>query len=220
MIDIAADFRAVGVEIGLGWITSEVEVAPASAALKRSSAERLVIVAGQLAGDRPQDVPAVAATRAAYRALGKDPSRYRPSAEALLRRVVKEQPLLSINNVVDVNNVVSLESGLSIGTYDMAKLVPPIVLRRGRAGETYDGIGRGSLNLEGLPVMVDAFGPFGSPTSDSRRSAVDNRTTNIGTVLFGFAPARVEACHLELVQSLLETFCNARITAAKLIDGG
>lgn len=220
MIEVASDFAAVGVEVGLGWLETEVEVAPAEATLDRAMAEAVAAAATRLEACRPQDLPAVAATRKAYQALGKDPARYRPAAEALLRRVALGKGFFRVNNVVEVNNLLSLETGFSIGTYDVAELQPPLVFRRGRAGETYEGIGRGPLNLEGLPVFVDAQGPFGSPTSDSARSMVGSETGHILMVLVGFAPVTVEPAHLARACALLEAHARARVTAAQLVPAG
>lgn len=217
MIEIAADFAAVGVAVRLGWLVAAVEGGPADADL---AAEIETAMASLGDDGRPQDVPAVTATRQAYKALGKDPARYRPAAEALLRRVAQGKGLGSVGNVVDVNNLVSLETGFSIGTYDAARLAPPLVFRRGRAGESYAGIGRGPLNLEGLPVLADAQGPFGSPTSDSMRSRIDHGTARVLMVLIGFAPVPVEAAHLERARALLEAHCAARIEDGGFIDGG
>jgi DNA/RNA-binding domain of Phe-tRNA-synthetase-like protein len=112
-------------------------------------------------------IPQIAGMRGAYKALGKDPSRYRGSAEALLRRVLSGKGLYQINNIVDINNLVSLESFLPLGSYDLERLTGAVELRIGAAGETYKGIGKDEVNIESLPVFVDAGGPFGSPTSDS-----------------------------------------------------
>ncbi|HEB79942.1 MAG TPA: hypothetical protein ENI79_05665, partial [Rhodospirillales bacterium] len=131
-------------------------------------------------------IPAIAAARRAYKALGKDPARYRPSAEALLRRVKQGKGLYRVNNAVDVNNMVSLKPGVSIGLYDMDVLVPPLTFRAARDGETYQGIGKGDINLTSLPVLFDAQGPFGCPTSDSRRAMITEKTTNLLMVLFAF----------------------------------
>lgn len=133
--------------------------------------------------------PQILATRAAYKALGKDPARYRGSAEALLRRVIAGKGLPRINAVVDIINVVSVESRLPIGLYDLANVKGDIVFRAGRAGETYKGIGKYDLNLEGLPVFCDALGPYGSPTSDSERTMVTSETKNVLAILISFAGA-------------------------------
>src|ERR1700688_4710399 len=128
----------------------------------------------------------VLATRAAYKALGKDPARYRGSAEALLRRVIAGKDLPQINAVVDVINLVSVESRLPIGLYDVAHVSGDIVFRAGRAGETYKGIGKYDLNLEGLPVFCDALGPHGSPTSDSERTMVTSETKQVLAIVISF----------------------------------
>jgi DNA/RNA-binding domain of Phe-tRNA-synthetase-like protein len=127
--------------------------------------------------------PQILATRAAYKALGKDPARYRGSAEALLRRVLAGKGLSRINAVVDIINLVSVESRLSIGLYDLAHVQGDIVFRAGRAGETYKGIGKYDLNLESLPVFGDALGPHGSPTSDSERTMVTSETKHVLAVI-------------------------------------
>jgi DNA/RNA-binding domain of Phe-tRNA-synthetase-like protein len=217
MIEVAADFAAAGVAVGLGRMVAEVVVAPSDAALDRVSAEAATVAAGRLEGTRAQDWPAVAATRVAYKAMGKDPARYRPAAEALLRRVAQGKDLSRASNVVEVNNLLSLETGFSIGVYDLATLTPPLVFRRGRAGETYDGIGRGPLNLEGLPVFADVRGPFGSPTSDSGRSMVTEATTQILMVMIGFAPVIVEPGHLARARALLAAHCSGRVVASGLV---
>ncbi len=130
--------------------------------------------------------PQIVATRATYKALGKDPSRYRGSAEALLRRVVAGKGLPQINSVVDVINLVSVESRLPIGLYNLAHVTGEIVFRAGRAGETYKGIGKYDLNLEGLPIFCDAAGPHGSPSSDSERTMVTTATKEVLAVIVSF----------------------------------
>jgi len=133
--------------------------------------------------------PPVLTTRAAYKALGKDPARYRGSAEALLRRVIANKGLPLINAVVDVINLVSVESRLPVGLYDLAAVSGDIVFRAGRAGETYKGIGKYDLNLEGLPLFADALGPHGSATSDSERTMVTASTKSIIALIVSFGGA-------------------------------
>ncbi len=131
--------------------------------------------------------PQIQATRAAYRTLGKDPARYRGSAEALLRRVIAGKGLPQINAVVDVINLVSAESRLPIGLYDLTHVSGDVVFRAGRAGETYKGIGKYDLNLEDLPLFADATGPHGSATSDSERTMVTEQTKRVLAIIVGFA---------------------------------
>jgi DNA/RNA-binding domain of Phe-tRNA-synthetase-like protein len=133
--------------------------------------------------------PQVEATRKAYKALGKDPARYRGSAEALLRRMIAGKGLPQINAVVDVINLVSVESWLPIGLYDLEHVSGEIVFRAGRAGETYKGIGKYDLNLEGLPLFADEAGPHGSATSDSERTMVTGATKHVLAIIISFGGA-------------------------------
>jgi DNA/RNA-binding domain of Phe-tRNA-synthetase-like protein len=158
----------------------------------------------------------ITATRAAYKALGKDPARYRGSAEALLRRVIAGKGLPQINAVVDVINLVSVESRLSIGLYDLANVNGDIEFRAGRAGETYKGIGKYDLNLEGLPVFCDATGPHGSPTSDSERTMVTAATKNVIAIIISFTGAEtLQRWNPRLVECL-EQFASAREPTASV----
>jgi DNA/RNA-binding domain of Phe-tRNA-synthetase-like protein len=133
--------------------------------------------------------PQVEATRKACKALGKDPARYRGSAEALLRRIVAGKGLPQVNSVVDAINLVSVESRLPIGLYDLGHVVGEIVFRAGRAGETYRGIGKYDLNLESLPVFADTVGPHGSATSDSERTMVTAATKQVLAIIISFGGA-------------------------------
>jgi DNA/RNA-binding domain of Phe-tRNA-synthetase-like protein len=133
--------------------------------------------------------PKILATRKGYKALGKDPARYRGSAEALLRRIISGKGFPQINSIVDMINLVSVESRLPIGLYDLAQVKGDIVFRPGRTGETYKGIGKYDLNLEDLPVFSDETGPHGSATSDSERTMVTAATRNIAAILVSFGGA-------------------------------
>ncbi|MGB1120888.1 MAG: B3/4 domain-containing protein [Saprospiraceae bacterium] len=151
----------------------------------------------------------IAATRKGYKALGKDPARYRPSAEALLRRVVKGKGLYKINNVVDLLNLVSISTGFSIGGYDADKIEGEIALGVGEANEPYEGIGRGNLNIEGLATFRDAQGAFGTPTSDSTRTSVTNETKCFLMVILDFNGLEELTKAMDLAVDLLERFGDA-----------
>ena len=118
--------------------------------------------------------------------MGKDPARYRPSAEALLRRVLQGKGLYEINNVVEIINLTSITSGFSIGGYDTDKISGDILFNKGKTDEPYEAIGRGNINIEGLPVFYDALGPFGSPTSDSTRTMITEDTGKILLIIISF----------------------------------
>jgi DNA/RNA-binding domain of Phe-tRNA-synthetase-like protein len=147
--------------------------------------------------------PAIRATRSGYKALGKDPARYRGSAEALIRRITAGKGLPRIHAVVDVINLVSAESRLPIGLYDLAQVQGDITFRAGRAGETYKGIGKYDLNLEGLPLFADELGPHGSATSDSERTMVTPATTEVLAILVSFGGQENLERHSERLKLLL-----------------
>ena len=131
-------------------------------------------------------LPPIHKAREAYKALGKDPSRYRLSAEALLRRTLQGKSLYKVNNIIDMLNLISVRSGISIGGYDVEKIQEGIWLTVGNESDLYNAIGRGQLNIGGLPVLKDAVGPFGNPTSDSERTCVTDKTRNFLMVFFNF----------------------------------
>ncbi len=140
--------------------------------------------------------------RRLYHALGIDPSKTRPSSEALLRRVLQGKGLYRVNAVVDAANFASLSLLLPVGLYDTEKIVPPVTLRVGRPGEGYEGIRKDRVNVEGRPVLVDAEGPFGNPTSDSLRTCVTEATRSVWFVLFA-PPGEPEGT---LLEDLLRAF--------------
>lgn len=132
--------------------------------------------------------PAIAATREAYRRCGKDPSRYRPSAEALRRRLLRGLELYRIDTLVDLINLVSLRTGYSIGGFDADKIQGnALTLGIGRAEEPFEGIGRGVLNIEDLPVWRDALGGIGTPTSDNERTKMGLATRRILVIVNGYS---------------------------------
>ena len=138
--------------------------------------------------DSIKEMASIRATREAYKKCGKDPSRYRPSGEALCRRILRGLPLYQIDTLVDLINVVSIQSGYSIGGFDADKIQgETLVLGIGKAGEPYEGIGRGELNIEGMPVYRDAVGGIGTPTSDHERTKLGLETTHLLTIINGYS---------------------------------
>ncbi|MBC8619562.1 hypothetical protein H8788_17630 [Parabacteroides faecis] len=131
--------------------------------------------------------PPIRATRQAYKRLGKDPNRYRPSAEALRRRILRELPLYKIDTLVDIINLLSIRSGYSIGGFDAGKIDANLVLGVGQEGELYHGIGRGELNIAGLPVYRDNQGGVGTPTSDEERTKIDIHTGKLLMIINGYS---------------------------------
>jgi DNA/RNA-binding domain of Phe-tRNA-synthetase-like protein len=137
--------------------------------------------------DSIKEMPSIQATRTAYKRCGKDPSRYRPSGEALCRRLLRGLELYKVDTVVDLINLVSIASGYSIGGFDADKFEGnALTLGIGRAGEPYEGIGRGELNIEGMPVYRDAVGGVGTPTSDNERTKLSLSTTHLLAIVNGY----------------------------------
>ncbi len=155
--------------------------------------------------------PAIAATRNAYKALGKEPNRYRPSAEALCRRVVKGKGLYRTTTVVDIVNLVSLVSGHSIGAFDADRIEGgTLTLGVGAHDEPYEAIGRGSLNIESLPVFRDAVGGIGTPTSDNVRTQLTMSTTRILVTLNCYGESEIgNSISLDMLASLLVDYAGA-----------
>jgi DNA/RNA-binding domain of Phe-tRNA-synthetase-like protein len=146
------------------------------------------VAAAMRTGREPGDV--MAAVRQMYKQVGIDPTKTRPSSEALLRRLRKGGELPRVNSLVDVINWCSVESQLPFGLYDLDRIVPDgagggVTIRLGRPGEEYAGIRKDVVHVEDRLVLADAAGPFGNPTSDSARTMVTTRTTRALVVIFG-----------------------------------
>jgi DNA/RNA-binding domain of Phe-tRNA-synthetase-like protein len=150
----------------------------------------------------------ISATRTAYRLAGADPNRYRPSADALVRRIVKGIEISLINNVVDSLNFVSYSDGFSISGFDMDKIAGEISMGIGRKDEIYHGIGRNILNISGLPVLRDKAGAFGTPTSDSERTMITCNTSHILLIFYDFGLNAKLGTSLEKLKQLLIRFCS------------
>ena len=164
--------------------------------------------------------PEIRATRQAYKAFGKDPNRYRPSAESLCRRAVKGLPLYRISALVDIINIVSMRSGFSIGGFDAEKIVGALRLGVGRRGEPYCGIGRGELNIEGLPVYRDAVGGVGTPTSDEERTKISGTTRSLLLLINGYSGREGLFDAGDYAVRLLRRYAEAEEVEMSLITSG
>ena len=141
----------------------------------------------ELTTESLKELTSIAATRAIYKKCGKDPSRYRPASEALIRRVLQDKELYQIDTLVDLINLASMVYGYSIGGFDASKFVgDTLTLGIGREGEPYEGIGRGMLNIAGLPVYRDAVGGVGTPTSDNERTKITMSTRHLVVLINGY----------------------------------
>lgn len=147
------------------------------------------------AGKTSGQIEGVQETRRLYRAIGIDPTRHRPSSEALCRRILKDKGFPEVNSVVDEINLASLETLLSYGLYDLDKIVGPVVVRKGRSGESYAGIRKGEITIEGRFCLADDEGPFGNPSSDSLRTCTSPATRALLLVVFVPHDAGAERVH-------------------------
>lgn len=155
--------------------------------------------------------PGIAATRAAYKALGKEPNRYRPSSEALCRRLIKGMELYRIDALVDIINLISVRSGYSIGGFDADKIAgDTLLLGVGRENEPFEAIGRGLLNIASLPVYRDEVGGVGTPTSDNERTKLDLSTRRLLMCINIYGEEMSIDDTVALTRQLIEKYCDAR----------
>ena len=151
----------------------------------------------------------IEATRKVYKKLGKDPNRYRPSGEALCRRLLKGQGLYQINTLVDLINLVSLKTGYSIGGFDADKIAGNLILGVGKADEPFKAIGRGTMNIEGLPVYRDSIGAIGNPSSDEERTKITAETSNLLMLINGYSGKEGLNEAVEYSTDLLKNYAEA-----------
>jgi DNA/RNA-binding domain of Phe-tRNA-synthetase-like protein len=195
LIDVDASLRTVVAPVA--WRTGAVRVV--------EKHERMDGPLGDAAARMrtlPEPVDMIAAVRTMYKRLGIDPTKTRPSSEALLRRVRRGDAIPRINSLVDVINWTSLEFQLSFGLYDADRISGAISMRRGREGEEYAGIRKDAVHVGGRLVLADEIGPFGNPTSDSARTMVTTATTDAVVVIY--APAGAEASFVARVRQATE----------------
>lgn len=197
------DFRGVAIE-------AQVVNTPFCPALWQHIDESLALYRQRYTIDSLKLMPAILATRRAYKACGKDPSRYRPSSEALVRRTLRGLDLYKVDTLVDLINLASITYGYSIGGFDADKIAgTTLTLGIGRAGEPYEGIGRGPLNIEGLPVYRDAEGGIGTPTSDHERTKLSLSTTHLLTIVNGYGGGQQLRENAEYMQDLLRRYAGS-----------
>ena len=165
----------------------------------------------ELTTESLKEMTSIAATRRVYKACGKDPSRYRPASEALIRRLLQGKELYQRDTLVDLVNLASIAFGYSIGGFDADKFMgDTLTLGVGREGEPYEGIGRGQINIEGLPVYRDAAGGVGTPTSDHERTKMTLETRHLLVLINGYDGDEQRVCeNAQYIQTLLRKYCQS-----------
>lgn len=209
VITIDKSLKEMAPQLSLGIITASVKTTLNNPELWAEMDKRCAEISANYKTEQVNQIPRIQELRSIYKLLGKDPSRYRGSSEALLRRVLQGKGLYKVNTIVDINNLVSLESFLSIGSYDLDKIDLPLTFRKGLPDEMYKGIGKSMINITNLPVFSDQQGPFGSPTSDSERAMVTEQTSNLMMVVISFGGSDPIQPALERAILLLETCASA-----------
>lgn len=216
LLSLSDDLIAKVPDIQLSCIECNVEVSAKNEELWSEILQKIEALKSSFKVDDISKLPAIAASRNAYRACGKDPARYRLSAEALLRRIVNRGEIYQINNVVDLLNLVSVSTGFSIGGYDSEKIYGAIEFGIGKMNELYTGIGRGELNIENIPVFRDKMGAFGTPTSDSERTSVTMKTKRFLMIIIDYSSDGKLVEATDMAVKLLEKYAGAKNLECKL----
>lgn len=218
--EIAA--AAPGLEV---WVLEcDVENPPTADGLWREIEQAAAEQHDTVAIEAVNKLPGIVSVRAAYKALGKEPNRYRPSSEALMRRCVKGLGLYRTLTIIDLTNLVSLVSGHSIGAFDADAIEGgSITLGVGREGEPYEAIGRGQLNIACLPVFRDAIGGVGTPTSDNDRTKLSENTRRLLMTVNMYGEGRIPANEtIGMLDRLLRKYAGATeisVRCVKAVSG-
>jgi DNA/RNA-binding domain of Phe-tRNA-synthetase-like protein len=186
-IAISPELKTICPELKLNCLECDLLVEQSDPGLRELINTKIRNTSSGLHIEDISNLPAIAASRKAFKKLGKDPSRYRFSAEALLRRIINRKELYLVNNVIDILNMISFESGYSIGGYDSLKISGNIICGIGKKAETYHAIGRGDMNIANIIVLRDDIGSFGTPVSDSERTKVSMQTKKFLMIFFNFS---------------------------------
>jgi len=215
-LSISLQLRALWPDTSVGWIVYKARVTDYNAELWLEIDDLCSEIQSRVSIEDIAHLPHIHDTREAYKACGKKPSRYRVSSEALLRRIIQGKGLYKVNTIVDINNLISIKSNFSLGTFNLENIQPPIVFDIGESSETYQGIGKGIINIEKLPVFRDTLGSFGSPTSDSERAKVTLDSKNFLTVVISFSSDNEVLTALSMLQNRLELYASAVIETTKV----
>lgn len=192
---------------------------PTPALLRKEIADIEQEISERLSIEQINKQPAIASTRNAYKACGKDPNRYRPASEQLIRRIVRGLGLYEIDAVVDLINLLSIKSGYAIGCFDRDKIAgDTIIFGIGKEDEPYEGIGRGKLNIAGMPVWRDSIGGFGTPTSDNERTKIELTTKNILVTINIFEEDMTVDQTLSVASRLLTQYAAAENIRSRIVN--
>ena len=209
-INISESIRQACPDLTLSVIACEVKNSETTSILWQEIEEEMEKISSTFTLENIKMRPEISATRQVYRKLGKDPNRYRPSAEALCRRICKGVGIQRVSTLVDIINLISIRSGFSIGGFDAKKIQGDLRLEVGTANDIFQAIGRGILNVEGLPLFKDAEGGIGTPTSDNERTKLTMETRRLLMIINGYSGEKGLQEASEQARMLLEKYAEAK----------
>lgn len=216
-IVICQELKIVCPEIALGCIQAQVQVESSSDELWKEINNYCDVLRKEVQLEEIAALSNIQDGRKVYKKLGKAPSKYRLSSEALLRRVLQGKGVYKVNNIVDINNLISLKSMFPVGSYNVKNLHSPISLTVGKTGEQYKGIGKELISIENLPVLTDAGGSFGSPTSDSERAMITSAAKEIVMCIFSFSGIKNIEEYLQYAGELLKKYAYGQEVRTKIV---
>ncbi len=218
-IKISSEVKRLIPECTLGVIRYRASIKKSSAELTEYFDSITSKISASYVSKDIADFPHIRPTRAAYKALGKDPHKYRGAAEQMLRRVILKKGLYHVNNAVDINNIISIKSGYSIGSYDVSEIVGDVVLCKAPEGTQYKGIGKDDYdyNVEFLPALFDEEGCFGNPSSDSQRTMLKAGNREVLFIFYAFDGKAGLDEWMDETEKLFEKFCESYETIEKYI---
>lgn len=219
MIDIVIcqELKKVCPEMTLGCIQAHVKVESSTDNLCEEIDDYCDSLKKEMSIEELASLPRIRDGREAYKKLGKAPSKYRLSSEALIRRALQGKGVYKINNIVDINNLISLKSKFPVGSYDINNLNSPVSLSIGKEGDRYKGIGKELLSIENLPVLNDAAASFGSPTSDSERAMIKDDAKEVLMCVYSFSGSADLEGYLKYAKGLLERYADGKDIEVKII---
>lgn len=219
MIDvtICEELKKICPEMTLGCIQAHVDVENSCDSLLREINDYCEVLKKEMHIENLASSPRIKDGREIYKKLGKVPSKYRMSSEALIRRILQGKGVYKINNIVDINNLISLKSKFPVGSYNIENLHNPISVMIGKKDEQYKGIGKEQINIENLPVLTDFIGSFGSPTSDSERAMITSNASEILMCIYSFSGKTDIDEYLKYGKELLEKYANGKDIKIEII---
>ena len=217
-VKISDKIKEVCPNVILGCIQANVKVEASSESLLKEIDDYCEDIIKKISLEDIASLTRIKDAREVYKKLGKAPSKYRVSSEALMRRILQKKGIYKINNIVEINNLISLKSNFAVGSYNVENIQSPICLTVGEEGEKYKGIGKELINIENLPVLSDSISTFGSPTSDSERAMITNKVDEIIMCIYSFSGKDEVESYLNYAKVLLEKYADAKNISIRLIE--